>query len=523
MVSRLRLHLDPAQYALDAAARKQRAHAAEGSAGGGDSVYSSFNVIMKRKAQENNFKAVLECIRQVMNADIQVPEWLHDVLLGYGDPKDTHYTALSPLTTVDFNDTLVDQEHVRQAFPDKTVSFKPNDKGVIAPPFRITFGPEEAGKADEPGKGIKGGTVVCESYLPPDPGPYPERARKTNAVRFTEVQVGAILAGTNEGLTQVVGPPGTGKTDTAVQIISNIYNNFPNQRVLLVTHSNQALNDIFEKIAVLNIHERHLLRLGHDAEKLETEEDFSKWGRVQFMLSKRLELLAEVGRLAASLNIGADVNYSCETAQHFYLFNVLARWEEYGAKVKGEKDAGKIMALFPFHDFFSNAPVAVFTDKMTAEEAWTAAEGCFRHLQYIFTFLDECRAFEILRTYQERAKYLVTTQAKIIAMTCTHAALKRHDFVAQGFEFDSLVMEEAAQILEIETFIPMLLQQQRKGKPSRLKRVVLIGDHNQVPSPPPLRALTSLPLTLFSVCWRMAAWCAEVYARVCACLLNSSP
>ena len=54
---------------------------------------------------------------------------------------------------------------------------------------------------------------------------------------------------------------------------------------------------------------------------------------------------------------------------------------------------------------------------------------------------------------QERAKYLVTTQAKIIAMTCTHAALKRHDFVSQGFEFDSLVMEESAQVM-LESFPP---------------------------------------------------------------------
>lgn len=42
------------------------------------------------------------------------------------------------------------------------------------------------------------------------------------------------------GLTMVVGPPGTGKTDVAVQIISNIYHNFPNQRMLVVTHSNQV-------------------------------------------------------------------------------------------------------------------------------------------------------------------------------------------------------------------------------------------------------------------------------------------
>ena len=42
----------------------------------------------------------------------------------------------------------------------------------------------------------------------------------------------------------VVGPPGTGKTDVAVQIISNLYHNFPEQRTLLVTHSNQALNQV---------------------------------------------------------------------------------------------------------------------------------------------------------------------------------------------------------------------------------------------------------------------------------------
>lgn len=61
---------------------------------------------------------------------------------------------------------------------------------------------------------------------------------------FTPTQVEAILSGMQPGLTMVVGPPGTGKTDVAVQIISNIYHNFPNQRTLLVTHSNQALNQV---------------------------------------------------------------------------------------------------------------------------------------------------------------------------------------------------------------------------------------------------------------------------------------
>lgn len=454
--------LDPAQYKLDVEAKQSGAI--------DKSVYNTFNIVLKRKAQENNFKAILECIRDLMNTDIVVPTWLHDVILGYGDPAATHYTHINPVRTVDFNDTFVDSEHLVAAFPGKKVSVKPNAKGEAVAPFRVTFPPQG-----------EDGLVVGEAYLAPEPGPYPEDKPKMNSVRFTPVQVEAILSGVNEGLTQIVGPPGTGKTDTAVMIVSNIYQNFPHQRVLLVTHSNQALNDIFEKIARLDIHERHLLRLGHDAEKLDTEEDFSKYGRVQYMLQKRLELLAEIGRLARSLGVAADVDYSCETAAHFFLFNVVSRWEEYEHHVRKAASVERVVTEFPFTEFFKTAPEPIFREGADFTESMRAAEGGMKHLKDMATFLDECRAFEILRTYNERANYLISTQAKIIAMTCTHAALKRHDFVKLGFEFDSLVMEESAQILEVETFIPMLLQAQPKGKASRLKRVVLIGDHNQLP------------------------------------------
>ena len=54
------------------------------------------------------------------------------------------------------------------------------------------------------------------------------------------VQVEAIKSGVQPGLTMVVGPPGTGKTDTAVQIMHVLYHNCPGQRTLLITHSNQV-------------------------------------------------------------------------------------------------------------------------------------------------------------------------------------------------------------------------------------------------------------------------------------------
>lgn len=57
-------------------------------------------------AQENNFKAVLESIRDLMNEDdVVVPDWLHDIFLGYGDPGAAHWTSMPAegrLTTVNF-------------------------------------------------------------------------------------------------------------------------------------------------------------------------------------------------------------------------------------------------------------------------------------------------------------------------------------------------------------------------------------------------------------------------------------
>jgi intron-binding protein aquarius len=52
--------------------------------------------------------------------------------------------------------------------------------------------------------------------------------------------------------------------------------------------------------------------------------------------------------------------------------------------------------------------------------------------------------------------------------------------VELGFKYDNILMEESAQILEIETFIPLLLQNPMDGL-NRLKRWIMIGDHHQLP------------------------------------------
>ena len=102
---------------------------------------------------------------------------------------------------------------------------------------------------------------------------------------------------------------------------------------------------------------------------METEKDFSRYGRVNYVLAKRLELLEEVSKLQKSLGVVGGVSYTYKT----------------------------------------------------------------------------------------------------VSMTCTHAALKRQELVKLGFKYNSILMGESAQNLEIVTFIPLLLQNLEDGT-NRLKR-----------------------------------------------------
>ena len=77
--------------------QQDMAAAARDSTGRLAELYSSFNLLVRRKPKENNFKAVLETIRDLMNVDAvgaAMPGWLRDVFLGYGDAAAANYRSL---------------------------------------------------------------------------------------------------------------------------------------------------------------------------------------------------------------------------------------------------------------------------------------------------------------------------------------------------------------------------------------------------------------------------------------------
>ncbi|KAJ1740416.1 hypothetical protein LPJ79_004277 [Coemansia sp. RSA 1821] len=443
-----RVLLDPAQYARDK-----------------NNVYGELNVVLRRQAQESSFKPVLETLRQLADSPPTLPKWLAPVVLGYGDPA----AVRQEKDTVFMGDTFISIEHIKESFTEYARVDVSEDVDTEAPMVEVEI------PADTTGTVLVRSVGQQNSKLPW------LHQQKHNMLSFTPAQVQAVAEAGQRGLTLVVGPPGTGKTDVAAQIVSNLYHAHPQQTVLLLTHSNQALNQLFERIVALDIEPRHLLRLGHGEESLDSTERFSNAGRIESFLERRRELLEQVQALADSLQVPGDYRDSCESARFFYVAHVRVRWDAYLRKTRE----------FPFTRYFQEQKGTLFPEGCDEE---AVAHACFAYLERLFDEVAEIQPFELLQSARERALYLLKRQARVVAMTCTHAAMRLGELQQMGVRIGSVVMEEAAQVLDIETLLPLTLSQ-------TLERVVLIGDHNQLPpvvKSPGLRAFSRMEQSLFA-------------------------
>jgi len=478
----LKVSLDPSQFAADVDEGKE--------------VYQGLNLVVRRKGKENNFKAVLETVRGLMKTNAAavnrcVPVWLHDVLLGYADASSANYNSermkkyssntvgVTPLSAaLDFGDTFIDVHHLQESFKGYEIAISncQLSEQEVRNNFKLKF--------------LESGANFKIEATPYD---FPS-AFVGNQVRFTPVQVEAVRSGLSSGLTMIIGPPGSGKTDVAVQIIANLFHSFPSQRTIIITHSNAALNDLFEKVMLRgDIEERYMIRLGSGERDLQTssDHDFTKGGRVLHSLHRREMLLEAVQCLSESLGVSTmaergangEPSYNCQSAEYFHLHHVLRQIQIFEKKLKAFRkndddelhlDSNVDVAdIFPFKKYFS------VENSLSLKDAFEKVAS----INQIFIELSEYRPLELLRSQRQRTDYLLTKQARIVAMTCTHAAIARSHLIELSFQYDNIVMEEAGQMLEIETFVPFLLQKGEADETDtcRLKRVCLIGDHHQLP------------------------------------------
>lgn len=502
-------------------------------------AYEHANLLIRRKPRENNFKAVLDTIvrawqqshhvnkrlaqRQADGGDeddhesapAMVPTWLHDLVLGYGDPSTAQYSAILKARNhlqraeVPLFEAIADGNHAKEiadAIDCKLVDASDN-QSELSPdhaqgPFVYSERVLEDSDSDmgEP-------KVFIKAHRRPDN--TDASASTESTVRFTPAQVEAIRAGSNEGLTLVVGPPGTGKTDVAVQLVLNLYRSVPaGEKILLVANSNQALNDFFGKIlARQTIHESQIVRLGQAANAedskttpaFELKGDFSASGRVTFLLQRRLELLNEVKYMAAwveqrstsngdsqgsTAGLGESASYSCENALYFYRMHMKSLVEQALAVDALTTE----VVLVDYYAKRNGADPAAGPSLETLKQFAAIINSYFLELERL-------QPFELLHTTRQRADMYLVHHARILVMTCTHAAVHHRRLADLGITIGSVVMEEAAQVSEIDSLIPILLACARSSKAAALsgvsassslfsgslKRLVLMGDPQQLP------------------------------------------
>lgn len=69
-----------------------------------------------------------------------VPDWLHDLILGYGEPDSAHYSKNpNVIATLDLNDTFLSLTHVEEAFPGAKLNTEKVDPNLKNPLFRCVF------------------------------------------------------------------------------------------------------------------------------------------------------------------------------------------------------------------------------------------------------------------------------------------------------------------------------------------------------------------------------------------------
>lgn len=195
----------------------------------------------------------------------------------------------------------------------------------------------------------------------------------------------------------------------------------PQRKMLIVASSSATLEALVSEWISVLPHESTIVNLASAG-------TFSRFGRVNWILHRRLELLDQVRAVAQNLlqqDATIDYGANIDTALLFH--------HQYGHMLVEEKEKGI---------------------SLTA----------------IMAELVQYQAYEILRTIEQRTEYLLLQQSQVVLCTYAQAGLFRREWMDQKFAFQSLLCLESEQMLELETLVPFTIS------PKTLERVMMLGD-----------------------------------------------
>ena len=239
----------------------------------------------------------------------------------------------------------------------------------------------------------------------------------------------------DESITLIQASPGSGYLNLVAEIVEKL----SPERTLIVTKCNETLNAVLDLVAQ-RVGGESILKLGGAQ-----NEEFSRTGRIEYMLKRRTELLFQVKRLALAFglseSISDDYADNCDSANQFLLNKVLPMYKAYTQS----------------HNTTNTSSTSPHNNAV-----W-ASFGEISEILEIFEILKTCAPFEILKSVWDRSDYLSNCQCTVFGMTTSSKA--RVGDIVNFFFID------AGQMLDLECFTAL----QSSGK-----RIVMLGDEAQL-------------------------------------------
>lgn len=281
-----------------------------------------------------------------------------------------------------------------------------------------------------------------------------------NLVNFQEAQKDAVLKSLyRKPLTIIQGPPGTGKTTVIAEIILQILKRDRQAKILITSQTNLAVDNVLSKMNGIN--GVSFIRLGKNIDdKAIALHSFDK--KLSFWANK-------TKRKSDSYFSKLKKEFDKQNTNNSPVLNKILK--EFNKKQDWSvaKRELKILLDSPFSkDYQELKPClesrALFNDKLS---------DYLGDFSYKFNKLKllHSKWKSILSNIENRdaLKSRFITNINIVGATANHIAAGMYrDF---NFEFDYVIMDEAAKATPSETLVPVNMAQQ----------VIMVGDHLQLP------------------------------------------
>jgi hypothetical protein len=289
------------------------------------------------------------------------------------------------------------------------------------------------------------------------------RAPRGSSFAPYAAQQEAILSSLTRRITCVIGPPGTGKSDTAVRMIVALLGRFRGARLLVTAVSNLALDQLIDKLIAF-VPTGTLLRLGGQTQ-LATARRFTVDRIVAARARRFVSLLHELYGVARD-SVLLDLLHALPEAAR------TPELVESGAELAGD-DSGD-----DDNGGDDDAKELELPAQLWRSSAWRrfvqARHGALSRslAQHEAALSEVCAIGELLALPHVQRELLLLRGSTLVFATTTGMAMRHRRLCEGGVTFPMVLMEEAAKVLETEALTCFA---------HGVERIVLIGDHLQLP------------------------------------------